>query len=434
MTLDGRARQGADRVRRRRGRAGGRGRGRRGPDGGRWARCCPWRCFRCRSRWGSATRWRASIAPALAPHPARPRARARPAGAGRRPAVGAASCRGRPAGICWDCWRTRSGTAQGLRSGAAIVPTSPASACSAAASWAAASPRRPRRPGSRPSCATSRQALLAKGQGGDPEVARQAGREGQARPGRRATPRWSGSPSPPSSATSRGCDLVIEAVTEDLAAQDRALARARRRCARRPRSSPPTPPASRSATWPRPPAGPTASSACTSSTPCRSCRWSRWCGPSPPAARRSSGRWRSSRRLGKEPIAARDRSGLRGQPAAGAVSARRGAGAGAGRGLDGRHRPRHAARLRPPDGPAHAAGLHRAGHRGPDRGDHVRRVPRAALRPAAAAPPDGGGRAHGRKSGRGFYDYSVDPPASRSILDSEETRCSATTGPACTPP
>ena len=62
------------------------------------------------------------------------------------------------------------------------------------------------------------------------------------------------------------CDLVIEAITEDLGAQARDVARARRASSSPRRGSPPTPPRSPSSTRPRRPRGPTASSACTSST------------------------------------------------------------------------------------------------------------------------------------------------------------------------
>ena len=90
-------------------------------------------------------------------------------------------------------------------------------------------------------------------------------------------------------------------------------------------------------------------------------------------------------RVGKVPIAARDNSGfvvnlllvpymLDCDPAAGA-------GCGDGRG----HRQGDDPGVRLPHGTVHALRFRRAGHPGPGRGDHVRRIPRGALRGASAA-------------------------------------------------
>ncbi len=70
------------------------------------------------------------------------------------------------------------------------------------------------------------------------------------------------------------------------------------------------------------------------------------------------------------------------------------------------HRQGHEARLRLPDGAVHAARLRRPRHDLLHRQHHVRGVPRAGLRAAAAAQADGAGRAGlGRRAGEGFYNY-----------------------------
>ena len=118
------------------------------------------------------------------------------------------------------------------------------------------------------------------------------------------------------------------------------------------RSSPPTPRASPSATWRRPPAGPDRFVGLHFFNPVPLMplvEVVRAVATSPETLERAS---TFARRLGKEPIAARDRSGfvvnrLLVPYLLDAVRALE-----AGRGVHRRHRPRHAARLRPPDGPA----------------------------------------------------------------------------------
>jgi hypothetical protein len=87
--------------------------------------------------------------------------------------------------------------------------------------------------------------------------------------------------------------------------------------------------------------------------------------------------------LGKEPIRTRDNSGFIVNRLLVPYLPRCRPGAGRGDRHEGRHRSRHGARLRVPDGPAEAARLRRPRHHLRDRGDHVRRVPRGS----AFAPP-----------------------------------------------
>ena len=157
--------------------------------------------------------------------------------------------------------------------------------------------------------------------------------------------------------------------------------------------------------------GPTGSSASTSSTRCRSCRWSRWCGP-----------WRTSRRdlrarAGLRPAARQgaDRRarplGLRRQPAARALPARR------------RPRARAGRRRRPPTSTAACSSA--AATRwarspcstssGLDTAVRIAEIMFDEYREPRFAPPPLLRRMvaaglHGRKSGRGFYDYASDPP------------------------
>ena len=99
------------------------------------------------------------------------------------------------------------------------------------------------------------------------------------------------------------------------------------------------------------------------------------------------------RRLGKEPIVARDRSGfivnrLLVPYLLDAVRALE-----QGVRLGARHRPRHAARRGPPHGSARPARFRGARYHRQHRGDHVRGVSRARYAPPPLLRPDGGGRA-----------------------------------------
>ena len=82
---------------------------------------------------------------------------------------------------------------------------------------------------------------------------------------------------------------------------------------------------------------------------------------------------------------------IRGEPAARAVPPRRDPRPRAGGGLARGHRHGNEAGLRPSHGPVRAARLRRARHGVRDRGDHVRRVPRGAVRAAASPQAHGAG-------------------------------------------
>ena len=126
--------------------------------------------------------------------------------------------------------------------------------------------------------------------------------------------------------------------------------------------------------------------------------------------------------------------GLRGESPAGALPARRGARARAGRGVHRRHRPGHAARLRPSrwarsrcwtssGWTRRSASPRSCSTSTGSRASPRRRCSAGWWRRACMA---------GNRAG-GFMIIPSTRPLP-SILDSEETRCSATTGPGCTPP
>ena len=114
-------------------------------------------------------------------------------------------------------------------------------------------------------------------------------------------------------------------------------------------------------------------------------------------------RVRALARQGADPHARQ--LGLHRQPPARAVPARRHPRPRGGRRHARGHRQGDGARLRVPDGAVQAARLRRARHDVCDREDHVRRVPREALRAAAAAEAHGPGGPVRQEVGRGFYEY-----------------------------
>ena len=88
------------------------------------------------------------------------------------------------------------------------------------------------------------------------EVARQAGRAGQARPRRSATRSWPGSRATTDLGDLADCDLVIESVVEDLAVKKHLFTELDRICADATRSWPRTPRRCRWSSWPWRPARP----------------------------------------------------------------------------------------------------------------------------------------------------------------------------------
>ncbi len=98
-------------------------------------------------------------------------------------------------------------------------------------------------------------------------------------------------------------------------------------------------------------------------------------------------------RAGPRPV------GVHREPAADPLSPGRDPGPGARRRQHRRHRPWNAARMRASHGPFHPARFRRSRHHGAHRGNHVRGVPGAPLRPSTTAPADGDGR-HARPEDR----------------------------------
>ena len=132
----------------------------------------------------------------------------------------------------------------------------------------AASRRSPRRRGTPTVVREVDDALLAKGRRGIESFLGKAVEKGKATRGAGRRDARPDLLDDEDSTTSKDCDLVVEAIVENMEAKQRALPRARRGSVTPRTSSRATRPRSRSATWPRARSARRTSSGCTSSTPC----------------------------------------------------------------------------------------------------------------------------------------------------------------------
>ena len=191
----------------------------------------------------------------------RPRlGRGRPGGAGGARGAGRRAGCSTAASRCSSSTRSRptpTARSPSTRSPGRMMPSRDrdASGSSAPASWARGSPSRWPAPASPPRVHEPDAEPLERSRERVEQLGRAGGRGRQARRRRGRVADRGDRAGRPSSSDLADCDLVVEAVTEDPDGQGGGLRRARPAAARRTRSSPPTPPRSRSPSSPRRPGG-----------------------------------------------------------------------------------------------------------------------------------------------------------------------------------
>ena len=150
----------------------------------------------------------------------------------------------------------------------------------------------------------------------DPRRSREAGRAGTARRGQGALPRLDRRPASPTPPAFAGCDLVIEAVFEEIAVKQEVFGALEQVVSEECLLVTNTSSLSVTADGGRASSIPSASSACTSSTPSPCSRSSSSSAPRRPTTSTLATAWDVTKKLGKRGVLVKDAPGVRRQPPA----------------------------------------------------------------------------------------------------------------------